>query len=99
MKTADICTYEEVIFQTFVSSDLMNNIINELYSSCLLIQWVGIGKLVMKHIIDIEIINKKDGVVRGILTILRAIKIGHKIYSSHKIKLVLFKFFTLLVGI
>ena len=53
----------------------------------------------MKHIIDIEIINKKDGVVRGILTILRAIKIGHKIYSSHKIKLVLFKFFILLVGI
>ena len=53
----------------------------------------------MKHIIDIEIINEKDGVVRGILTILRAIKFGHKIYSSHKIKLVLFKFFTLLVGI
>ena len=52
-----------------------------------------------EKIIDIEIINKKDGVVRGILTILRAIKIGHKIYSSHKIKLVLFKFFTLLVGI
>ena len=97
MSKADICTYEEDISQTFLSSDLMNNIIIELYSACLLIQWLG--KLMMKHIIDIEIINKKDGVVRGILTILRAIKIGHKIYSSHKIKLVLFKFFILLVGI